>query len=359
MVPPTPLSTPQPSTKDYRIGPMVGEGSFGQIFYCQHKSTKREVAIKVVEQVTCQKHPYVIQGLQQERKLLQDLKSSPYIVNLWASFLDTQCVYLVLELATGGDLQNFIDTYSFSSSSSSSGLRKEAWKASVPYYIKQLLEAIEFIHSKGIIHSDLKPSNILCHTDGKLCLTDFACAFKLIDDDKDTGDKAISVSSSSSSPSSGSKRNIDIPRGTSHYACPELVRYSSTLALTIGVDLWSVGCIIYCLYVGKSPFEKESEALTIQAVIDYCGSYNDGKQGRCFEDGYAECNQWETFIRGLLHPDPSKRIVTMEDQSISTTLLSEKNVPKKPLLLPKAPWRQEIEESTLKDGALGWGVFML
>jgi serine/threonine protein kinase len=316
-----------PVTSDYWVGPVIGEGSFAQVMYCIHKASARKVAIKVIERVTCQKHPHVSQGLFTERNLLHDLRSCPQVVNLWASFVDSECVYMVMELATGGDFQDLIRR-----GLSSLSLR-DAWTKSIPYYIKQLVELVRFLQSKKIVHADLKPQNILCHSDGRLCLADFASAIKL--DDKPIPDTTV-------------------PRGTSQYACPELIKSQT---LTLAVDSWSLGCMLYCMFVGKSPFETESEALTVQAIMNYEKRCSEKGSSNVMFEGYSCCSGWERFIRGLLDPDPGQRLQIFED--CQKLMPIQCTPPKESLLLPKPPWEDAISEATLRDGALGWGVFML
>jgi serine/threonine protein kinase len=111
------------------------------------------VANKVVEKLACT--PAVLSGLWMERNSLQQFQSSQYAVNFWASFVDTKCVYLVLELADGGDLQGLIDYYGMEHIN-------EHWtSSSIPYYVEQLVRAIRFLQSKRVIHWDLKRANVL------------------------------------------------------------------------------------------------------------------------------------------------------------------------------------------------------
>jgi 3-phosphoinositide dependent protein kinase-1 len=161
------------STDEYLVGPTIGQGSFAHVVYAKHKRSEKKVAIKVLNQITLKRRPDVMQMVLTERNVLSQLSSSAYVVNLWASFLDSQCVYLVMELALGGDLQDLIQL-----GLDDSGNHNDEWQASIPFYARQLIQAIQYIHSKKILHCDLKPQNILIEESGKLKLADFGSAGK-------------------------------------------------------------------------------------------------------------------------------------------------------------------------------------
>jgi serine/threonine protein kinase len=143
------------TASEYWVGPTIGEGSFAQVVYAQHKATGKRVAIKVVEQVFLKKHPPAMQGLLTERKLLKELsQQSPHVVNLWASFLDSQCVYLVMELAMGGDLAGLIQL----------GLSDESnhdkWHQSIPHYAWQLSpSSLRNLQAAGTRLNNRQPTN--------------------------------------------------------------------------------------------------------------------------------------------------------------------------------------------------------
>eukprot|EP00536_Pseudo-nitzschia_multiseries_P005406 jgi/Psemu1/190515/e_gw1.101.140.1 len=251
------------SAADYWVGPTIGEGAFGHVVYAVHKTTKKKVAIKVMEAPTMTRAARGRNHNQQqireqtamilnERRILSlpALKSSKWIVNLWAAFCNgnhqsasSQYLYFVMELATGGDLQGLIQQ-----AMSSHSARESWWRDSIPHYASQLIRAADFLHSRGILHCDLKPENVLVDaSNGDLKLADFGCA----------------LDTKQPQPSSS------FPRGTARYSAPEIVRATAPSALTPAVDYWSVGCILHAMVHGTSPFDKGSEALTVRAIFDY------------------------------------------------------------------------------------------
>jgi serine/threonine protein kinase len=318
------------TTSEYWVGPTIGEGSFAQVVYAQHKTTGKRVAIKVVEQVFLKKHPPAMQGLLMERKLLKALSSqqSPHVVNLWASFLDSQCVYLVMELAMGGDLAGLIQL------GRSDEKNNDKWHQSIPYYASQLIQAVQFLHSQNIVHCDIKPHNILCTDQGVLQLADFASAIEI---EEETIQQ-------------------NVPRGTSEYSCLELIRAQSS-DLTVAVDFWSLGCVFYAMFQGESPFHAASESLSVQSIVDY------EKNASIIEmnENVFLKKEWISTIHGLLQVDPSQRIQTWKNIVVMESLALRKMAADRPsdLILPKAQWRQQVDAAELKDGAMGWGIFLL
>ena len=279
------------SAAEYWVGPTIGEGAFGHVVYAIHKATERKVAIKVMEVPTTttttshrarEEHRHHLRHHEEhqlkqktamilnERRILSlpGLKSSKWIVDLWAAFcglsssssssFSSRYLYFVMELATGGDLAGLIRRGLLSSSSPSSSSSKDhrfgSWRrSSVPWYASQLIEAVEFLHSRGILHCDLKPENVLLDaTTGHLLLADFGCAL----DTKQQQEPE-------------EPQSLLFPRGTALYASPEILRASSPCVLTVAVDYWSVGCILHAMLHGQSPFDRGSEALTVRAIVAY------------------------------------------------------------------------------------------
>ena len=399
---------------DYWVGPTIGEGGFAHVVYGVHKTTQRKVAIKVIDAHTTSSRRQQHQQQQQtamiwnERHILSlpELNSSPWIVNLWGAFCDEQhpssrCVYFVMELATGGDLEGLIQqSLSTSTSKSASSASNRHYYDSIPFYTSQLITAVDFLHSKGVLHCDLKPANILLDANtGCLKLTDFGCALDI---------KQLS-SSSSSSPSSSTL--LLFPRGTSQYSAPEILRAELPSTLTVALDYWSVGCIIHAMLHGRSPFTCDTDAMTVRSVFDYVAVHttkstpnniivaaeddndtfsnvsatiyeprfmNDNNDDDNFNaiipteidendnndndiDNNNDNNNDKNLQKlslGLLHIIPNDRIkfwtTSHEKEDIIPPTSSTKNV-----ILPVPNWKDEVETTTLRDGSLGWSVFQL
>jgi len=148
------------------------------------------------------------QGIKKPRKLslapsersIKSAKTSavahPGIIRLYSTFNDSTSLYFVLDLARNGELLAFIRKYG--------SLDLE----SARYYAAQLIDALEFMHERGVIHRDLKPENILLDDEMRIKITDFGSA-KLLDRDGGSPDE------------SGKKRSFV---GSADFVSPEVLR---------------------------------------------------------------------------------------------------------------------------------------
>lgn len=395
--PPQPPSGPT-TTADYLVGAVIGEGSFGRVVHGKHKQTVRDVAIKVVEKVSLKRRPDALQAVLKEQSLLKMYRGLPSVVNLWASFHDSECVYLVMECAKGGNLKDLIvqetkllstkqsqdngssstvDTTGTNSTTTSFTAPSEKWLLAATHYGLQILEALEEIHSHQLVHGDLKPENILVTERGRIQLADFG--------------SAIQVGGDGGADSTTSATALQHAFGTSDYACPEILRGLSTAAqerqgykssFLYAIDMWSFGCILYAMIVGESPFHSECDALAVQKIFQYA-QHSDAAETRAALLFYEQPNfpdHWRSFVAGLLHPDPAHRTGTynqhlkpppgqsaerdslnwyawIKDDPVwkSTDINNEL-----PDVLPKCPkWLQESAEVGMRDGAGGWSVFLM
>jgi serine/threonine protein kinase len=379
------------TTNDYMVGVTIGEGAFGRVVYAQHKKTNQEVAIKVANKFTLKKHPDKLQCILTERRVLEDLKEMDRVVNLWACFHDKECLYMVQECVRGGDLTNIMKK--------ARATDKNWMESSAKHYAMQILEGLQQIHSHKILHADLKPENILVTLQGRILLADFGSAVEMAEhnkgnlksdgEDEDDGDIVQAI-----------------VRGTSDYACAEILNAKPVQELTVAVDLWSFGCILYALVYGESPFHAESDALAVDKVFDYCaeGVTLSERESMLFDakpepadsakeaaatpeqadsaKEAATCStvnsakidnvpkEWKDLIRDLLHPEPSHRLGASDEEkegskksyypSIrASPLWKGVDLELEPKFLPAEPsWLKESKREGMEDGSKGWTAFL-
>lgn len=247
----------------YEIGRTIGEGTYAKVKFAQNTETGESVAMKVLDRSTIIKHKMVEQ-IKREITIMK-LVRHPHVVRLYEVLASRTKIYIILEYITGGELFDKIIHHGRLS-------ELEARR-----YFQQLLDGVEFCHSKGVYHRDLKPENLLLDSQGNLKISDFGL---------------------SALPSEGVTL-LKTTCGTPNYVAPEVLNhkgYDGALA-----DIWSCGVILYVLMAGYLPFD-ELDLGTLYSKI-----------------GNAEfsCPSWfsvgaKSLIQRILEPNPQTRI-TMED----------------------------------------------
>ncbi|XP_077530417.1 serine/threonine-protein kinase D3-like isoform X2 [Haemaphysalis longicornis] len=208
----------------YQIFPdeVLGSGQFGIVYGGVHRTSSRAVAIKVIDKL---RFPTKQEAqLKNEVAILQNIRH-PGVVDLEKMFETTERIFVVMEKLKGDMLEMIL--------SSEKGRLSER---TTRFLIYQILIALKHLHSKNIVHCDLKPENVLLSSDSefpqvKLC--DFGFA-RII------GEKSF-------------RRSVV---GTPAYLAPEVLRnkgYNRSL------DMWSVGVIIYVSLSGTFPFNEEED----------------------------------------------------------------------------------------------------
>ncbi|KAK6113576.1 Protein kinase domain family protein [Brugia pahangi] len=200
----------------------LGKGGFARCYAAKDSSTKMEVALKIVPKSRLTKHS----KLEKMRKEIVIHKSlnHPNVVKFLSFFEDNINVYMVLELCHNGTLLCRIQN------APGGQLRDNSARS----YLLQIVDAVTYLHEEiGILHRDLKPGNILLCSNDQVKLADFGLALKLND---------LPYSS----------MNVC---GTPNYLSPQVLKQEGHSKES---EAWSIGCILYCMLVGKPPFEADT-----------------------------------------------------------------------------------------------------
>ncbi|XP_057641822.1 testis-specific serine/threonine-protein kinase 4 [Chionomys nivalis] len=216
----------------YEVGKVIGHGSYGTVYEAYYTKQKVMVAVKIISKKKAS-DDYLNKFLPREIQVMKVLRHK-YLINFYQAIETTSRVYIILELAQGGDVLEWIQRY---------GACSETLAGK---WFSQMALGIAYLHSKGIVHRDLKLENLLLDKRENVKISDFGFA-KM-------------VPSSQPVRSSPSYRQMnDLSHlsqtycGSFAYACPEILLglpYNPFLS-----DTWSMGVILYTLVVAHLPFD--------------------------------------------------------------------------------------------------------
>ncbi|TMW60360.1 hypothetical protein Poli38472_000402 [Pythium oligandrum] len=267
-----------PEVGDFFFGTVLGQGSYAKVFHAKMKKNNMEFAIKVMDQNFIRKENKAAFVLT-ERRVLSRLHH-PNIVRFYCSFKDTQSLYLVMELCKGGDLFSLIKTEA--TRNRDLGVKDTACSLQLTqFYTAEIVAALEYMHSKRVVHRDLKPDNLLLSSCGHLKVTDFGTAKD--QDDKEVGNQFC---------------------GTVSYVSPEVLHDSPA---NRPCDLWALGCIVYQMLTGRLPFVAENDYLTFQLIISHSNDQLD------FPESIPEAAR--DLIEKLLVQEPAARLGAAQDEN--------------------------------------------
>ncbi|XP_026708770.1 serine/threonine-protein kinase 36 isoform X2 [Athene cunicularia] len=240
----------------YHVLEMIGEGSFGRVYKGRRKHSAQVVALKFIPKVGQSEKE--LKNLRREIEIMRGLHHLN-IIQMLDSFETEKEVVVVTDYAEGELFQILEDDGSLPESQ-------------VQTIAAQLVSALYYLHSRRILHRDMKPQNILLGKDGVVKLCDFGFA------------RAMSIHT----------MVLTSIKGTPLYMSPELVEerpYDHT------ADLWSVGCILYELFVGTPPFYTSNIFQLVSLIVKDPVKWP-----------AAISPDFKSFLQGLLMKDPRQRL---------------------------------------------------
>lgn len=204
---------------EYRLEELLGQGGMASVYRALDIHLNRYVAVKIVASSYQQDQEYLLRFEREARAIAQ--LEHPHVIRLYRYGEADGLLYMAMQYIEGSDLGRIIESYR------QTGDDMEA--EDIVRITREVASALDYIHSRGIIHRDVKPSNIMLDMSGKAILTDFGLVLRM---------------------ESGTRGEVF---GSPHYLAPEQA-ISSAQALPQS-DLYSLGVILFETFTGKLPFD--------------------------------------------------------------------------------------------------------
>ena len=283
-----------------KIGPFeverqIGVGGMGIVYSAIYPAKNKRVALKVLSPGLMQE-PKLLKRFEREIEILKRL-NHPNIVKYYGGGLERDQRYYAMEFIDGGSLLDVLKKR-----------KRLTWQQALDAG-RQIAQALEHAHNAGIIHRDLKPANLFLSKKGRLKLGDFGIA-------RDTEATALTAAGKTV--------------GTYAYMAPEQIQ--AGMAITGRTDLYALGCLMYELIVGETPFESENPMdMLMQHLND--DPYN-------VAETVPECPpQLDLLIERLLAKDPEDR--PYDALAVHTELGEIRDAEKNGTLEPTLPPRRK------------------
>jgi serine/threonine-protein kinase len=214
----------------YRRIDLLGKGGMGTVFLAEHVTMNRRVALKILPK-GMENNPAAMERFMAEARAIATL-DHPNIVQAYSVDSEADQYYMVMEYVEGHDLERIV---------TDEGPLDYVRAAN---YIRQAAEGLAHAHSRGMIHCDIKPSNLLVNTQGVVKILDLGLA-RLADEEKTDA---------------AAKANEHV-LGTVDYMAPEQGLNAKTFDHR--ADIYSLGCTLYFLLTGQPPFPEGTLAQRI------------------------------------------------------------------------------------------------
>nr|XP_004542706.1 serine/threonine-protein kinase PLK3 [Maylandia zebra] len=244
--------------RSYIKGKLLGKGGFARCYEMTDLSNNKMYAVKVIPQSRVSK-PHQRDKITNEIELHRTL-SHKHVVKFSHYFEDQENIYIFLELCSRKSLAHIWKA------------RHTLTEPEVRYYLRQIISGLKYLHSRGILHRDLKLGNFFINENMELRLGDFGLAAKL-----ETVEQR--------------KKTIC---GTPNYLAPEVLNRQGHGTES---DVWSLGCVMYTLMCGNPPFE----------TLDLKETYKCIKEVR-YNLPSTLSPAAQKLISGILQKNPSDRL---------------------------------------------------
>ena len=238
------MSTPAGTLiSHYKIRSMIGAGGMGEVYLAEDTQLERNVALKILP-------AQLASDEQRMRRFAQEARA--------VSSLNHPNIITIYEVGEV-DSTHFIATEYVDGLTLRQVMAKRPTLGEIFDISIQITSALSTAHESGIVHRDIKPENIMLRRDGYVKVLDFGLA-KLTEK---------SYAGKPSDPEAPTKPNINtdpgVVMGTAYYMSPEQAR---GLAVDVRTDIWSLGCVLYEMITGHTPFKGATPSDIIAAILE-------------------------------------------------------------------------------------------
>ena len=234
----------------YELVKLVGTGGMGLVWRVYDREWDRDLALKLPRQVVL-KSPELRERFVREAETWIGLGVHPHIVQCWFVTEVQGVPSLFLDYLTGGSLKSWMDD---------GHVRPGQWGLIIEI-VMQVAEGLAYAHSKGVIHRDIKPDNLLIRGDERVCVTDFGIV------------KTGLSEEASPSPGELTQENTLVPGvtgtgaylGTPMYGAPE--QWGAAERVGPAADAYALGVTLYEMCCGRRPFDSNDEEASPRTLV--------------------------------------------------------------------------------------------
>src|SRR5262245_10718756 len=271
----------------YEIVSLIGEGGMGQVYRGRDPRLGRDVAIKVLPADTAGDADAVAR-FEREARAIASLPH-PNILAIFDVGRENGALYVVTELLDGETLRKRIE------------IAPVSWRKALEIGA-DIADGLAAAHARAVVHRDLKPENIIVTSEGRVKILDFGLA---------QTDPYLNAPDTGDLPTTRFHTDSGVIVGTLGYMSPEQLKGE---LVTASADIFALGCILFEMVTAKRPFQRQSGAATIAAIL------TDDIPRQVLSDAVPP--ELQRVIEGCVEKEPSRRFQSAKDLALTLRAMS-------------------------------------